>query len=211
MDSLALVFSSGWASGVNAYLVVLVLGLADRFGDLAEIPDALGRGRRAGVAAALMYAMEFVADKIPYVDSAWDAISTAIRPDRRRGRRRAARRRRGHRSTRPCGRRRRRHRPALPHGQGRQPAGDQHLARAGQQHRRQPRRGRHRARRSCGSRSSTRARPRRSPACCSLVGLVVVYLVAKLVRRGWRRLRGRRTPPPTVGPQNPVVPGGGVP
>jgi hypothetical protein len=79
MDSLALTFSSGWASGVNAYLVVLVLGIADRVGGFADIPDVLGTWPVLAAAAAL-YAIEFVADKIPYVDSTWDAVSTAIRP-----------------------------------------------------------------------------------------------------------------------------------
>jgi hypothetical protein len=79
VDSLPLVFSSGWASGVNAYLVVLVLGIADRVGDLPQVPDALGRWDVLTV-AALLYCVEFVADKIPYVDSTWDAVSTAIRP-----------------------------------------------------------------------------------------------------------------------------------
>jgi hypothetical protein len=79
MDSLSLAFTGGWASGVNAYLVVLVLGIADRVGGLSEVPDVLGRWDVL-VAAGLLYAMEFVADKIPYVDSTWDAISTAIRP-----------------------------------------------------------------------------------------------------------------------------------
>jgi hypothetical protein len=79
MDSLALTFSSGWASGLNAYLVVLVLGIADRVGDVAEIPDVLARWDVLAV-ASFLYAMEFIADKIPYVDSTWDAISTAIRP-----------------------------------------------------------------------------------------------------------------------------------
>lgn len=79
MDSLPLVFSSGWASGVNAYLVVLVLGITDRVSGVAEIPDVLGRWDVL-VIAGLLYAMEFVADKIPYVDSAWDVVSTAIRP-----------------------------------------------------------------------------------------------------------------------------------
>lgn len=79
MESLPLVFSSGWASGVNAYLVVLVLGIADRLGDLAQVPDVLGRWDVLA-AAGFLYAMEFVADKIPYIDSTWDAISTAIRP-----------------------------------------------------------------------------------------------------------------------------------
>jgi hypothetical protein len=79
VESLPLAFSSGWASGVNCYLVVLVLGLADRFGDSADIPDVLGRWDVLAI-AFFMYAMEFVADKIPYVDSTWDVISTLIRP-----------------------------------------------------------------------------------------------------------------------------------
>ncbi len=79
MDALALTFSSGWASGINSYLVVLVLGLADRFGTFGEIPDVLGRWDVLAV-AGFLYAMEFIADKIPYIDSTWDAISTAIRP-----------------------------------------------------------------------------------------------------------------------------------
>lgn len=79
MESLPLVFSSGWASGLNAYLVVLVLGISDRVNDFAQIPNVLARWDVLA-AAGFMYAMEFVADKIPYIDSSWDAISTAIRP-----------------------------------------------------------------------------------------------------------------------------------
>ena len=79
MEALALTFSSGWASGINAYLVVLVLGIADRVGSLSQVPDVLGRWDVLA-AAGFMFAMEFVADKIPYVDSTWDAFSTAIRP-----------------------------------------------------------------------------------------------------------------------------------
>ncbi len=79
MEALPLAFSSGWATGVNAYLVVLVLGLADRAGDLAQVPDALGRWDVLAV-AGFLYAMEFVADKVPVLDSTWDAVSTAIRP-----------------------------------------------------------------------------------------------------------------------------------
>jgi O-antigen/teichoic acid export membrane protein len=73
------VFSSGWATGSNACLVVLVLGIADRVGDVSQVPDALGRWDVL-TAAGFLYAMEFVADKIPFIDSTWDAISTAIRP-----------------------------------------------------------------------------------------------------------------------------------
>lgn len=79
MDALALTFSSGWASGINSYLVVLVLGLSDRFGSFTDIPDVLARWDVLTV-AGFLYAMEFVADKIPFIDSTWDAVSTAIRP-----------------------------------------------------------------------------------------------------------------------------------
>jgi hypothetical protein len=79
VDLVPMVFSSGWASGVNAYLVVLVLGIADRLGDFASIPDTLGR-TDVLLAAAALYTVEFVMDKIPYVDSTWDVISTVTRP-----------------------------------------------------------------------------------------------------------------------------------
>ncbi len=79
MYPLALVFSSGWASGLNCYLVVLVLGIADDLHDTPQIPDVLGRWDVLA-AAGFLYAMEFIADKIPYIDSTWDAISTFIRP-----------------------------------------------------------------------------------------------------------------------------------
>lgn len=79
MESLALTFSSGWASGINSYLVVLVLGLADRIGSFAGIPDTLGKWEVLA-AAAVMYSFEFVADKVPYIDTVWDVISTLIRP-----------------------------------------------------------------------------------------------------------------------------------
>lgn len=79
MSLLPLVFSTAWASGVNAFLAVLLLGLADRVSDLEQIPDQLAR-TEVLVGSAVLFAVEFVADKIPYVDSTWDAVSTVIRP-----------------------------------------------------------------------------------------------------------------------------------
>jgi hypothetical protein len=79
VNALALVFSSGWASGLNCYLVVLVLGISDRVHDTQQVPDVLHRWDVLAV-AGFLYAMEFVADKIPFIDSTWDAVSTAIRP-----------------------------------------------------------------------------------------------------------------------------------
>ena len=78
VDALPLVLSSGWASGVNAYATVLLLGVFGRLG-LGDVPDGL---ENPGVmaAAAALYAIEFVTDKIPYVDHVWDSVHTAIRP-----------------------------------------------------------------------------------------------------------------------------------
>jgi hypothetical protein len=79
VELLPVVLTSGWASGINAYLVVLVLGLIGRFTEVAGIPEGLTR-TDVLVVAAVMYLVELVADKIPYFDSLWDAVSTAIRP-----------------------------------------------------------------------------------------------------------------------------------
>jgi hypothetical protein len=79
MEALPLAFTTGWASGINAYACVLVLGLLGRFADVAQVPSAL-TSNGVLIAAAALFAFEFVADKIPYIDSAWDAISTVIRP-----------------------------------------------------------------------------------------------------------------------------------
>lgn len=81
MELVPLVFSTGWASGVNAYITVLLLGLFGRYTELEAfpIPDGLTRGDVL-VVAALLGAVEFVADKIPFVDTGWDLVSTAIRP-----------------------------------------------------------------------------------------------------------------------------------
>jgi hypothetical protein len=78
-ELLPLGFTSGWASGVNAYATVLVLGLLGRFAGVDQVPTGLER-TDVLVAAAVLYALEFVTDKIPYVDSLWDSVHTAIRP-----------------------------------------------------------------------------------------------------------------------------------
>lgn len=74
-----LIFTSGWASGINAYAVVLILGLFGRFGHSSAVPPTLDRWDVLLVAGAL-FACEFVADKIPYVDSLWDVVHTFVRP-----------------------------------------------------------------------------------------------------------------------------------
>lgn len=79
MSVLPLVFTSGWASGINAYAVVLLLGLMGATGATDEVPLSLQR-TDVLVIAGLLFLCEAVADKIPYVDTAWDAVHTAIRP-----------------------------------------------------------------------------------------------------------------------------------
>ncbi|HSK96719.1 MAG TPA: DUF4126 domain-containing protein [Euzebyales bacterium] len=78
-DLLPWVFTSGWASGVNAYAVVLMLGLLGRYGGVDAVPAALERNEIL-IGAAVLYLLEFVVDKIPWLDSTWDAVHTAIRP-----------------------------------------------------------------------------------------------------------------------------------
>lgn len=70
-----------FAAGVNLYATVALLGLASRYGwvSLPEQYRAFDSDWVIG-AALVMYAIEFFADKIPYVDSLWDVIHTAIRP-----------------------------------------------------------------------------------------------------------------------------------
>ncbi len=78
MDIGATLFSTGWASGVNAYATVALLGILGRTG-AAEVPEPLTGNLVIGIALA-MFAVEFVTDKVAYVDSAWDSVHTLVRP-----------------------------------------------------------------------------------------------------------------------------------
>ena len=87
MDLVQLIGSTlglGFVSGINLYATVLVLGLGIRF-QLFQLPFAQDHlqvlAHPAVIAvAAIAYLIEFVADKIPWVDSVWDAFHTFIRP-----------------------------------------------------------------------------------------------------------------------------------
>ncbi|MFJ6434861.1 DUF4126 domain-containing protein [Streptomyces sp. NPDC091416] len=79
MSVLPLVFTSGWASGINAYAVVLLLGVFGATGVTDEVPASLQR-TDVLVVAGVLFLCEVVADKIPYVDSVWDTAHTVIRP-----------------------------------------------------------------------------------------------------------------------------------
>ena len=68
----------GWASGVNSYLTVALLSLLGRSG-WADVPEEL-QSDGVLVTALVLYAIEFVTDKVPYLDSTWDVIHTAVRP-----------------------------------------------------------------------------------------------------------------------------------
>jgi hypothetical protein len=76
---LPLVFTSGWASGINAYAVVLMFGVLGATGVSDQVPQALQRPDVL-IAAGVLFLCEAVADKVPYVDSIWDSVHTVIRP-----------------------------------------------------------------------------------------------------------------------------------
>ena len=77
MESIALV-AAGWASGLNAYLTLLILGVAGRAG-WAETPHDLQQ-TWVLAAAGVAFVIEFVIDKVPILDSLWDLGHTFIRP-----------------------------------------------------------------------------------------------------------------------------------
>ncbi|MBU1147105.1 MAG: DUF4126 domain-containing protein [Candidatus Omnitrophica bacterium] len=81
LANLGVMLGGSWASGVNLYLTVAGLGIMGRLGILSLPGDLEVISNPFVIAVAiLMYAVEFFADKIPLVDSAWDSVHTFIRP-----------------------------------------------------------------------------------------------------------------------------------
>jgi hypothetical protein len=78
VESIAYAISGGWASGISAYGTVLVIGLMGRSGWI-ETPEALQR-TDVLVLVGILAAVEFVADKVPFIDSLWDSVHTVVRP-----------------------------------------------------------------------------------------------------------------------------------
>ena len=81
IQTLGLALGAGFSSGLNLYATIATLGLLQRFG-VIQLPgslEVLAHPWIVGIALAL-YAIEFLADKIPYVDTVWDALHTLIRP-----------------------------------------------------------------------------------------------------------------------------------
>ena len=81
LETLSLVLGAGFSSGLNLYATVATLGLLQRFGviQLPELLRILAHPVVLGIAAVL-YLLEFLADKVPYIDSIWQAVHTFIRP-----------------------------------------------------------------------------------------------------------------------------------
>ncbi len=79
-QTLALTLGAGWASGINLYAAILVIGFMGASGRL-ELPEGLEllSDPLVMLAAGAMYVVEFFADKIPGVDTAWDTLHTFIR------------------------------------------------------------------------------------------------------------------------------------
>ncbi len=80
LGTLGFAMGSAWLSGINLYVTVLTLGLLQRF-QLAHLPGDLSYLGHTWVlaVAGIMYALQFIADKIPAVDSVWDIVHTFIR------------------------------------------------------------------------------------------------------------------------------------
>ena len=78
--AIAVALGAGWASGLNTYAAVLVLGAAQRLG-LVALPHDLQVLASPWVmgAAAILFALNFFADKIPYIDSINDMLQTFVR------------------------------------------------------------------------------------------------------------------------------------
>ena len=81
LTSLGRTMGFSFAAGINLYATVAILGLASRYGWVALPPQyqVFDNSWIIGAAVAL-YVIEFIADKIPWVDSVWDAVHTVIRP-----------------------------------------------------------------------------------------------------------------------------------
>ena len=81
LQTIGLALGTGFSSGLNLYATVATMGLLQRLG-VIQLPEplrVLAHPWVLGIAGA-MYAIEFLADKIPYVDTIWDALHTFIRP-----------------------------------------------------------------------------------------------------------------------------------
>lgn len=77
---LALTLGVAWASGINLYAAILVLGWLGSTGNLVLPPDLeILANPLVMFAAGAMYLVEFFADKVPGVDNSWDALHTFIR------------------------------------------------------------------------------------------------------------------------------------
>jgi hypothetical protein len=81
LAELGRVLGFSFAAGINLYATVAMLGLASRFGWVALPPQYRAFDSDLIIYTALaLYVIEFLADKIPWVDSIWDAVHTFIRP-----------------------------------------------------------------------------------------------------------------------------------
>ncbi len=79
-STISLALGSAWTSGINLYATVTILGILQKF-SLAKLPmglTVLDNWWIIGI-GGFLFAVEFFADKIPYVDSVWDVIHTFIR------------------------------------------------------------------------------------------------------------------------------------
>jgi hypothetical protein len=79
-QTIALTLGAAWASGINLYAAMLMLGYLGTTGSLDLPPDLqILSNPVVMLSAGVMYCIEFFADKVPGVDTGWDGLSTFIR------------------------------------------------------------------------------------------------------------------------------------
>ncbi|HYH83910.1 MAG TPA: DUF4126 domain-containing protein [Pyrinomonadaceae bacterium] len=81
ITTLGTALGAAWTAGINLYATVAVLGLMQHYGLVSKLPgglDKLDNWWVIGI-ALFLYVVEFFADKVPYVDTVWDALHTFIR------------------------------------------------------------------------------------------------------------------------------------
>lgn len=81
LENLGFILGTSFASGLNLYATMAVAGLLQRFG-VVDLPPALGVLANPVILglSLTLFVVEFLADKIPWLDTAWDTVHTFIRP-----------------------------------------------------------------------------------------------------------------------------------
>lgn len=79
MEALLMTLGSGWVSGVRPYFMIFLLGIVGRVAGIEQVPEVLQR-TDVLVIAGILLVVDFLADKVAFLDSFWDQLHTVVRP-----------------------------------------------------------------------------------------------------------------------------------